>query len=408
LAVLPWRLLRRGIPAGSSYLEQRSLLLLRIGCCLALLANALIIAGFLLASAPQTAWLNVLASTCFYSLSLVLSLSGRNELGRLLLTVALLLATMHLALQLPVDSGVPLFLIPIAIGGVVIWSGRRWVQIIHVSASTLAYLLVRSLMEQASPAFLSPSLVANTLVVFVCSFGIVISVEDTAGSLQRRLDREILREERLMLDALPGFRGRLAQAGQAGAAPSEAVAVVIALAEINAIARRLPVARAMELSQEVFAALDFLAAQHGLRKVPSTGYDYVAVRALQADEASRTAELEGMRAAADFSLAVQNYLRGVRLGALPPLRARIGIGVGEANLAQRRGMGLGRIWGSALDQASRLESSAEAGRIHAPERVRQVLAESHAFERRQMGIFQADGEAETWWLLEARSVSNDA
>ncbi|MFM7653339.1 MAG: hypothetical protein ACKO5M_10545 [Vulcanococcus sp.] len=40
--------------------------------------------------------------------------------------------------------------------------------------------------------------------------------------------------------------------------------------------------------------------------------------------------------------------------------------------------------------------------------MRQVLAVSHGFERRQMGIFQADGEAKTWGLLEARRISNDA
>jgi adenylate cyclase len=61
------------------------------------------------------------------------------------------------------------------------------------------------------------------------------------------------------------------------------------------------------------------------------------------------------------------------------------------------------VWGDAVNTASRMESTGEAGKIQVAPTTRELLGERFAFEERGVIDVRGKGPMRTWWLLGQRA-----
>ena len=359
--------LQQGIPAKGTYLQQRSLLLMRIGVCLALLSNVLILIGYITGSTGIQSLVNLCASTTLYSLSLALMLKGRNQLGRNLFAVSIVFMTWQVCLSIAPETQTALFFVPISIGGTLLWSGQRIKQIAFalisvcgyvISAYTISLIHFHGKVGPSNP--FHASLLLNMMVVFGATFLIAAANEASAASLQELLIGELQRNQKLLADAMPSLVLRqLAEEDQDKTTTSpNAAAVIVDIANLERLGEMLSEGEVLALSSEIESRLSFFAQRYRLHQIRTEGYATVAI-AKQIDHSQ-----EYLNAALDFAVASKNSLGEIMNKKSGKLLFRIGASCTliDGELCPTL-PAIQRAWSQSLDRASRLAQSAPMQQI---------------------------------------------
>ena len=218
---------------------------------------------------------------------------------------------------------------------------------------------------------------------------------------QRKLAEEALRMEQekseaLLLNILPkAIAGRLKQSQDAIAEQFEEVTILFAdIVGFTPLSARLQPVELVNLLNQIFSNFDRLADKYGLEKIKTIGDAYMVVGGLPVPR-PRTA-----RAIANMALEMLESVRIARAQLGESFQIRIGINTGTVVAGV---IGLKKfiydLWGDAVNVASRMESSGEAGRIQVTATTYETLKHHYHLERRGEISVKGKGLMTTYWLL---------
>ncbi|WP_170311992.1 adenylate/guanylate cyclase domain-containing protein [Mycolicibacterium parafortuitum] len=150
---------------------------------------------------------------------------------------------------------------------------------------------------------------------------------------------------------------------------------------------------------ELFTDLDALVDRHGLEKVKTSGDSYMVVSGVPVP---RNDHIEALaRFALDMAVAVAD-LKDPR-GRDVPLRIGMASGPVVAGVVGAKKF-FYDVWGDAVNVASRMETTDEAGRIQVPDNVYHRLRDDFVLEERGVVDVKGKGTMHTWYLVGHRSA----
>jgi len=215
--------------------------------------------------------------------------------------------------------------------------------------------------------------------------------------------------ERLLLNVLPQaiaerLKGRLEVTAdgitELIADRYESVTVLFAdIVEFSKYSASVSVEVLVGMLNEIFTAFDKIAADRGLEKIKTIGDAYMAAAGLPDPVSDPTVRAAHM--ALDMMEAVEriNATRGY------DLQVRIGMATGPAMAGVvGKHKFLYDLWGSAVNNASRMETHGLPGRIQLADGARQLLNGEFAIEERGVIDVKGMGPMRTWFL-NSRSVA---
>jgi class 3 adenylate cyclase len=215
--------------------------------------------------------------------------------------------------------------------------------------------------------------------------------------VQRRIvDLERQRSDSLLLNVLPArIADRLKQRGGTLADTFDDVTVCFCdIVEFTPLCSRLTALETVTLLNELFTALDALAAKHGLEKIKTIGDSYMIVGGVP------TPRPDHAEAIADFALDVQRTVAGFTRYDGAPLQVRIGIHTGAVVAGV---IGSTKytydVWGDAVITASRMERHGVPGAIQVSEATYERLESRYVFAPRGAVNVKGKGPLLCWMLL---------
>lgn len=241
------------------------------------------------------------------------------------------------------------------------------------------------------------SAVINTVLLFTVmfyAFRQVARAEATA-------EREHQRSERLLVNILPPkVAERLKERPEAMIADAhpEASILFADMEGFTARARDTTPEELVRFLNDVYTRLDNLVERHGLEKIKTTGDAYMVVSGVPEPLSDHAAPL------AALALDIRDALAGLTdpKGRAVPVRIGIASGPVVAGVVGSRKF-FYDVWGDAVNTASRMESTGEAGKIQVASATRELLGERFAFEERGVVDVRGKGPMRTWWLLGQRA-----
>jgi class 3 adenylate cyclase len=219
-----------------------------------------------------------------------------------------------------------------------------------------------------------------------------LSVVVEKSNLYQQVLQEKHTADGLLLNVMPPRIASHLRAGkQAPAENLPEVNILFAdIVEFTAFAGRYLPERVLELLQNIFVPLDRLCDVYGVEKIKTIGDEYMAMTG------ASSGTLHGL---AEFALEALRIVEGMRYPDGNPVRMRIGMHTGPAVagvIGQKKFAY--DIWGDAVNIASRMESSAEIGRIHVSEEVRSRLHNEFVFAERGGIEIKGKGLMRTYYL----------
>lgn len=166
------------------------------------------------------------------------------------------------------------------------------------------------------------------------------------------------------------------------------------IVDFTALCARLTPLDTVTLLNDLFTALDALAAKHGLEKIKTIGDSYMVVGGVP------TPRPDHAEAVADFALDVQQTVARFRRDDGAPLQARIGIHTGSV-VAGVIGSTRFRydVWGDAVNIASRMEGHGVPGAIQVSQATYERLAGRYELAPRGAVNVKGKGSLVCWILL---------
>jgi adenylate cyclase len=148
----------------------------------------------------------------------------------------------------------------------------------------------------------------------------------------------------------------------------------------------------------LYTEFDVLVDRHGLEKVKTSGDSYMVVSGVP------EARPDHLQALAALALDMSESVAKLRDPANLPVPMRIGIAAGPvvAGVVGSRRF-FYDVWGDAVNVASRMETTDQAGRIQVPEAVYQRLKDDFVLEERGNISVKGKGVMHTWYLVGRRS-----
>jgi class 3 adenylate cyclase len=179
------------------------------------------------------------------------------------------------------------------------------------------------------------------------------------------LDAEMKRSEELLLNILPYDTAQELKAkGSTEARHYSDITVMFTdFKGFTGIAEKLTPQQLVTEIDMYFKAFDLIADMHGIEKIKTIGDAYMAAGGLPTENTTHAQDV--IRAAIDIRAFVENQ-KSIRIAKdLPYFEIRIGVHTGPvvAGVVGHRKFAYD-IWGDAVNLASRMESSGEAGRIN--------------------------------------------
>jgi adenylate cyclase len=241
------------------------------------------------------------------------------------------------------------------------------------------------------------SAVINTVVLFTVmfyAFRQVARAEATA-------EREQQRSERLLVNILPPkVAERLKDRPETTIADAYPAASILFtdMAGFTARASDTTPEELVAFLNGVYTRLDGLVERHGLEKIKTSGDAYMVVSGVPEPLSDHAAPL------AALALDIRDALAGLTdpKGRAVPVRIGIASGPVVAGVVGSRKF-FYDVWGDAVNTASRMESTGEAGKIQVAPAMRELLGERFAFEERGVVEVRGKGPMRTWWLLGQRA-----
>jgi guanylate cyclase len=276
------------------------------------------------------------------------------------------------------DDLVWIILVPL---GAVLFLGQRAAlpAIGAVIVVVLAAVAIDPLVRDAAPEpstrrlfiaavnLLGTAIVALALVVFIDGERVRARAESDA----------------LLLNVLPrSIADRLRHGERVIADHYDEVTVLFAdLVEFTPFAAREPPARVVALLNEIFTRFDELAEGRGLEKIKTIGDEYMIVAGAPEPRSDHAAAI------VDMAIAMHAVVASVDPAAWYPIRLRTGIASGPAvaGVIGHRKFSYD-IWGDAVNQASRMESSGLPDMIQVADSTRTLCGERYRFTAREVEV----------------------
>ena len=251
-----------------------------------------------------------------------------------------------------------------------------------------------------------PVFVINVLGDSIVLFLIVFYAVRQYTRAEERAEREHQRSEGLLVNILPpSVASRLKERPDVAIADAypEASVLFADMAGFTARASHITPRDLVQFLNRVYTELDGLVERHGLEKIKTTGDAYMVVSGVpepRMDHAARIAHL---------ALDIRDALAGLVDPNGHVVSMRIGIASGPVVAGV---IGTSKffydVWGDAVNIASRMELTGEAGKIQVAPETRNLLADGFVFEERGVVDVRGKGLMQTWFLVgRARSKSTD-
>jgi adenylate cyclase len=245
------------------------------------------------------------------------------------------------------------------------------------------------------------NIVASTAILFTIIF---YAVHQMAKS-EARAEREHERSESLLSNIMPRrVADRLKE--KAGIIADAYAGASVLFADMGGFTARssdTPPEDLVRFLDGVFTRLDGIVERHGLEKVKTSGDSYMVVSGVPDPRPDHAAAL------ADLALDMRAALAGLvdSRGREVPIRMGIASGAVVAGVVGTRKF-FYDVWGDAVNTASRMESTGEAGRIQAADATYQELKDSFDFEERGLIEVKGKGVMRTWFLTGRRAGDREA
>lgn len=231
-------------------------------------------------------------------------------------------------------------------------------------------------------------------------FAIVFYALRDMARAEAAAEREHERSESLLHNILPAT---IAERLKGPATPViadkyEAASILFAdMAGFTARAADTPPEELVRFLNRVFTGFDRLVEKHGLEKIKTTGDAYMVVSGVPRTRPDHAEAL------ADFALEMRDGAAKLRdpYGRKVPIRIGIASGPVVAGVVGTKKL-FYDIWGDAVNVASRMESTGEAGLIQLPQESYEQLNESFILERRGPVEVKGKGRMVTWMLVGRR------
>lgn len=392
-----WRRLRR--PSGAAIGNPRWRVFAASCALLGLAAHLGLLPWFLWRGIPELVWYSLLTLPVYLLALWVFVLQpGLSRRWHLVGTVGVgleLLGQGTLATWLlGWGSGFHYYLLLVPL--VVLFSpfGKPLHRALLSGAVGLAYLALWDASARHAPVYalgeaeLRGYLLGNFALVFVVVMAIGFLFERAATRMERELEHERSRSERLLLNTLPA-----AIAQRLKDAPDEAIAerhaeVSVLFCDIvgfTQLAEKLPAEDLVGILNRVFTAFDDIADRHGVEKIKTIGDAYMVAAGLPEPRDDHAAALASV---AMEMMAVVQLLRA-ELGS--GLDVRIGIHSGPvvAGVIGRRKFAYD-LWGDVVNTAARMESHGVPGTVQVTQATAALLGDGWPMAPR--GVLEVKGK----------------
>ena len=282
--------------------------------------------------------------------------------------------------------------------------------VLTASAGAVAAVLVVILHIIAPPntGLLSPeaqfwgNFVTNTVVNTVLLFTVMFYALRQVTRAEETAEREHQRSESLLTNILPPrVADRLKDRPETTIADAYPEASVL-FADMGGFTARASDTTPEELVRflnGVYTRLDALVERHGLEKIKTTGDAYMVVSGVPEPLQDHAAAL------ADLALDIREALAGLVDPKGRPVPVRMGIASGPvvAGVVGTRKF-FYDVWGDAVNTASRMESTGEAGKIQIAPSFYELLAGRFELDKRGVIDVRGKGLMQTWFLVGRKPV----
>ena len=252
--------------------------------------------------------------------------------------------------------------------------------------------------HELPPDELHHALLTNVVFQSVLLFAVVMYAARQIAGAETRAENERARSGALLDSILPGcIAERLKEApGRIIANRYDESSVLFAdLADFTSQAGNMTPEELVRFLDQVFTAFDGLAARFGVEKIKTNGDGYMVAAGVPDPRPDHAQVL------ADFSISM--------LGTARSLKANVELRIGIASGPVAAGVvGTNKfysdVWGDTVNIASRMESTAERGRIQVAESTAMLLAPGYRLEARGSIDIKGKGLLPTWYLNGKRAV----
>ena len=313
------------------------------------------------------------------------------------------------SVQMGTGGGAYLHYLTAGVLGIIFMGTERVLLTIGVGASAAALIIAVHLIAPhetgriSSESLFYGNFVTNVVASATILFGIVFYAVRQITRAEAAAEREHERSESLLSNILPPkIATRLKQPERAVIADRyDAASILFAdMAGFTARASDTDPEALVEFLNSVFTRLDGLVERHGLEKVKTTGDAYMVVSGVPEPRSDH----------ADALAALALDMRDVLFGLADPKGRAVPIRIGMASGPVVAGVVGSRkffydVWGDAVNTASRMESTGEAGKIQVAPSTYELLRERFELEERGLVEIRGKGQMRTWYLTGRRAAA---
>lgn len=220
------------------------------------------------------------------------------------------------------------------------------------------------------------------------------------ASAEAALEQEYQRSEALLANILPGAVAQRLKDRPGSVIADKYDDASILFADIAGYTERAsdtPPEELISFLDDLYSSLDLLVTRHGLEKVKTSGDAYMVVSGVPEPRADH------LEALADLALDIAEAVAGLTdsRGRAVPLRIGLACGPVVAGVVGSQRF-FYDVWGDAVNVASRMESTAEVGRIQVPDDTYRRLRGRFVFTERGEIDVKGKGVMRTWYLTGRR------
>lgn len=216
------------------------------------------------------------------------------------------------------------------------------------------------------------------------------------------LEIEKEKSERLLLNILPQCIAERLKGGERNIAErfAEVTVLFADIVDFTTLANETDPEDLVTILNELFSRFDRLAERHGLEKIKTIGDSYLAVGGLPLPRADHA------EAVAEMALGMLETVRDLNSDSGISLHVRIGLNTGPvvAGVIGRKKFTYD-LWGTAVNLASRMQSSGLPDQIHISEGTRRLLRETFRMTERGTVHCKGHGAVRSYLLEGKRPVA---
>jgi class 3 adenylate cyclase len=216
---------------------------------------------------------------------------------------------------------------------------------------------------------------------------------------QAMLEIEQEKSEKLLLNILPKPIAQRLKAGEKVIADEYDKAVILFadIVEFTSVSQYIAPKMLVENLNKIFTHFDQLVEKYGLEKIKTIGDAYMVASGLNGINYGQ------VRNMADLALSMACDIQNFSLDGQTKCDLRIGIHIGSVTAGVIGSKKFSYdVWGDAVNTASRMESSGEAGKIQVSEEFYKYIKEDYDFLHRGKMEIKGKGLMDLYFLIKKR------